>query len=49
MEYGFAAKIEVVKDVFMGLILYDNFDNNHSTRSSSKNDWGIITSMGYSF
>lgn len=49
MEYDLAAKIEVIKDVFFGLTLYDNFDNNPSSSESSKNDWGIITSLGYSF
>jgi|WetSurSiteA1Bulk_404760.scaffolds.fasta_scaffold01056_7 hypothetical protein len=48
-EYDLAAKVEVVKDVFLGLTLYDNFDNNPSASSASKNDWGIITSLGYTF
>jgi hypothetical protein len=49
LEYDLAAKVEVVKDVFVGLTIYDNFDNNPSASSSSKNDWGLITSLGYSF
>lgn len=49
MEYDLAAKIEIIKDVFFGLTLYDNFDNNSSSSSTTKNDWGIITSLGYSF
>lgn len=49
MEYDLAAKVEVIKDVFFGLTLYDNFDINPSSSDSSKNDWGIITSLGYTF
>ena len=48
-EYDLAAKVEVVKDVFVGLTVYDNFDNNPTASNSSKNDWGVITSLGYSF
>lgn len=48
-EYDLAAKVEVVKDVFVGLTIYDNFDNNPTASNSSNNDWGIITSLGYSF
>jgi hypothetical protein len=48
-EYDLAAKVEVIKDVYVGLTLYDNFDNNPSASSASKNDWGVITSIGYSF
>ena len=40
MEYHLAAKIKIIKDVFFGLTLYDNFDNNSSSSSTTKNDWG---------
>jgi hypothetical protein len=49
LEYDLTAKIEILKDLFFGLTIYDNFDNNPSSSSSSKNDWGIITSLGYTF
>ena len=49
MEYDLTAKIEIIKDVFFSLTLYDNFDNNPSSSEASKNDWGIITSIGYTF
>lgn len=48
-EFDLSAKIEVVKDVFFSLTLYENFDNNPSSDNASKNDWGVITSLGYSF
>jgi hypothetical protein len=49
LEYDLSAKIEILKDVFFSLTLYENFDNNPSSASTSKNDWGIITSLGYTF
>jgi len=48
-EYDLSAKIEILKDVFFSLTLYENFDNNPSATNASKNDWGIITSLGYTF
>jgi hypothetical protein len=48
-EYDLTAKIEILKDVFFSVTFYENIDNNPSSKSSSKNDWGVITSIGYSF
>jgi len=48
-EYDLTAKIEILKDVYLSLTIYENFDNNPSASASSKNDWGIITSLGYTF
>jgi hypothetical protein len=48
-EFDLSAKIEIIKDVFFSLTLYENFDNNPSSGNTSKNDWGVITSLGYSF
>jgi hypothetical protein len=48
LEYDLSSKIEILKDLFFDLTIYDNFDS-VSSGSSSKNDWGIITSLGYSF
>jgi hypothetical protein len=48
-EYDLTAKIEIFKDVFFSLTIYENFDNNPSAGKSSNNDWGIITSLGYTF
>jgi hypothetical protein len=48
-EYDLTAKIEILKDVFFSLTVYENFDNNPAAATSSKNDWGIITSLGYTF
>jgi hypothetical protein len=48
-EYDLSAKIEILKDVFFNITLYENFDNNPSASNASRNDWGIITSIGYTF
>jgi hypothetical protein len=49
LEYDLSSKIEILKDLFFDITIYDNFDSVSSESSSSKNDWGIITSIGYSF
>ena len=48
LEYDLSSKIEILKDLFFDLTIYDNFDS-VAEGSSSKNDWGIITSLGYTF
>jgi hypothetical protein len=49
IEYDLNAKFEIIKDLFFGISLYDNYDSKPSGGSSAKNDWGIITSIGYTF
>ena len=49
IESDLNAKLEILKDLFFGVTLYYNYDNNPSSNSSSKSDWGVITSIGYSF
>lgn len=49
LEFDLSAKVEILKDVFLSLTLYENFDNNPASAISSRNDWGIITSLGYTF
>lgn len=49
MEFDLNSRVEVLKDVFLSLTVYDSFDNNTSSGGTSKNDWGVITSLGYSF
>jgi hypothetical protein len=48
-EYDLNAKVEILKDVFLSLTLYESYDNNPAAGNASKNDWGIITSLGYTF
>jgi hypothetical protein len=49
LEYDLQAKFEIIKDLFFSITLYDNYDNKPSENENSKNDWGIITSIGYTF
>jgi hypothetical protein len=49
MEYDLSAKYELIKDLFLNVQLYDNFDNEPTQGGESRNDWGIITSIGFTF
>ena len=48
-EYDIAAKYEIVKDLFINLQFYGSSDNKPSNGGTAKNDWGVITSIGYTF
>jgi hypothetical protein len=41
-------RIKIVKDLYWGLHLYENFDSNPPVRAD-KNDLGISTSLGWKF
>ena len=49
LEYNLSSKFEIVKDLFLNLQLYDYYDNETSDGSKANNDWGIITSIGFTF
>ena len=50
VEYDASIKYEILMDVFFTLSDYYNFDNQPSAGiGDSKNDYGIITSVGYTF
>ncbi len=49
LEYDLNAKFEIIKDLFFNITLYDSYDSQPFTGASAKNDWGIITSIGYTF
>ncbi|HWR94706.1 MAG TPA: DUF481 domain-containing protein [Flavobacterium sp.] len=49
LEYNISSKFEVVKDLYLNLQLYDYFDNETSDGSKANNDWGIVTSIGFTF
>jgi len=48
-EYELKAKFEIITDLYLSLSLYDNYDSKPSETDPAKNDWGVITSIGYSF
>lgn len=49
LEYDLNAKFEIIKDLFFNITLYDSYDSQPFSGASAKNDWGIITSIGYTF
>jgi hypothetical protein len=48
-EYDIAAKYEIVRDLFFNLQFYVSSDTKPATGESAKSDWGVITSIGYTF
>ena len=48
-EYDIAGKYEIINDLFINLQFYGSSDNNPSNGGTAKSDWGIITSIGYTF
>jgi hypothetical protein len=49
LEYDLSAKYELIKDLYLNVQLYENFDNEPYPGGEAKNDWGIITSIGFTF
>jgi hypothetical protein len=49
MEFELKARIEVFNDFFFGLSFYDNFDSKPLDPAAATNDWGVITSFGYTW
>jgi hypothetical protein len=48
-EYDIAAKYEIIKDLFINIQFYGSSDNKPSNGGTAKSDWGVITSIGYTF
>jgi len=49
LDYDIKAKYEIFTDVFLNLSYYLSFDSHPDDAGSSKNDSGIIASIGYTF
>jgi len=49
LEYDISAKYEILKDLFLNLTFYDNFDSKPTGSTVALNDYGVIFSVGYSF
>lgn len=43
------ARIEIFRDLYWSLTVYETFDSDPPSESSRKNDFGITTSIGWSF
>jgi len=48
-EFEIKLKWEIVEDLFWQLSLYDSFDSDPIVVDAEKNDYGIITSLGWDF
>jgi hypothetical protein len=49
LEYNLSVKYEILKDFFIGLTYYDDYDSKPSGGGPALNDWSVIFSIGYSF
>ncbi|MNL46068.1 hypothetical protein D3C87_1687520 [compost metagenome] len=49
VEANINAKVEIFTDFFIGITFYDNYDNRPLAGATSNNDFGIVTSLSYSF
>ncbi len=48
-ELDITLKWEMIEDLFWQLEFYDSYDSRPATVGAEKNDYGIISSLGYSF
>ncbi len=48
-ELDISLKWEMIEDLFWELSLYDSYDSRPATAGAEKNDYGIISSLGYDF
>jgi hypothetical protein len=48
-EYDISAKYEIVRDLFFNVQFYISSDSKPATGEISKSDWGVVTSIGYTF
>jgi len=48
-ELDVKIKIEVFNDFYVGVSLYHNLDTKPPESATSSSDWGVVTSLGYSF
>jgi hypothetical protein len=48
-ELNARLKYEVVDDLFISLSFYDSFDSEPPATEAEKNDYGLVTSLGWSF
>ena len=48
-ELEITLKWEMIEDLFWQLELYDSYDSRPATAGAEKNDYGIISSLGYDF
>ena len=48
MEFNSRVRYELVKDLFFNVSIFDAFDNRPPAEDTSKNDFGVTTSLSWS-
>jgi len=49
INFDIKVKIEIINDMYFSLSFYDNYDSEPASDAASNNDFGVTTSLGYSF
>ena len=49
LEYDLNANLEIFNDFYFGLRIYDNYDSKPIDETAANNDWGVTTSIGYTW
>ncbi len=49
LEYNLTAKYELINDLFFSIDFYDKLDSRNISDNKANNDFGIVTSIGYTF
>ena len=48
-EFDISLRWEIIHDLFWEITLYDSYDSDPAVEGAEKNDYGVSTSLGYSF
>jgi hypothetical protein len=49
LEFQAQAKREIIRDFYLSLSVFDSFDSRDPSTEQSKNDWGPVLSIGWTF
>ena len=49
IEGKLRSRYELVKDLFFEISLYGSYDSDPGAEANSNSDYGLVTSLGYSF
>jgi len=49
VEFNVQAKREIVRDFYLSLSVFDSYDSRDPSTQQSKNDWGPVLSIGWTF
>ena len=49
VEFSGSVKREIIHDFYLSLTIFDSFDSRDPSTQQSKNDWGPVLSIGWTF